>query len=152
TLDGEDRKLDAGALVIADDREVLGLAGLRGGESSEVSPQTRELVIESATFFGPRVRRMGVALGLRTDASARHEKTLPLGLNDLGAARAAYLLAQTGATVHPPVIAGKAVETGTPIAVSLDLIQRTLGFRPAADEVGRALRGLGFAVERTSPD
>ena len=58
--------------------------GLMGGQISEVSATTREIVIESANFTGPRIRRMSVKLGLRSEASTRDEKNLPPALTDLG--------------------------------------------------------------------
>ncbi|MBD5607007.1 MAG: phenylalanine--tRNA ligase subunit beta, partial [Candidatus Eremiobacteraeota bacterium] len=103
TLDGANRQLDPRFLVIADDREPQSVAGLMGGAGSEVTAATRELLVEAATFSGPRVRRMSVALGLRTEASTRHEKGLPPGLAAWGAARAAHLLQLEGAIVHAPI-------------------------------------------------
>jgi len=92
TLDGVEHELSARALVVADARGALGLAGLKGGKSSEISPSTAALVLESANFNGARVRRMSADLGLRTEASTRHEKNLAPALTDAGAARAAQLL------------------------------------------------------------
>jgi phenylalanyl-tRNA synthetase beta chain len=89
TLDEADRALDPRFLVIADDAEPQCIAGLKGAAASEVTSATHELLLEAAAFSGPRVRRMSVALGLRTEASSRHEKGLPLGLSTWGAARAA---------------------------------------------------------------
>ncbi len=146
TLDGVDRTLDPTALVIADEAQATGLAGLMGGQISEVSEATREIVIESATFSGPRVRRMASKLGMRTEASARNEKGLPVGLSDLGAARAARLLEQEGGIIHMP--RGFGVTAGLPTIVDLtkDEIQRLLGFTLSDAEIQRALTSLGFGV------
>ena len=84
TLDGVDRALDSTALLIADEAQATGLAGLMGGRISEVSATTREIVIESANWTGPRIRRMSVKLGLRSEASTRNEKNLPLRLDRRG--------------------------------------------------------------------
>ncbi len=92
TLDGEVRKVEPVDLVIADEEQAQCLAGLRGARSSEVTESTHELLLEAASFSGARIRRMSIAHGLRTDASSRHEKSLPLALGELGAARAAHLL------------------------------------------------------------
>ena len=96
TLDGVERELDATALLIADEERATGLAGLMGGLISEVSETTRDIVIESANFSGPRIRRMSLKLGLRTEASTRNEKNLPPALTDIAAARAAHLLEREG--------------------------------------------------------
>jgi phenylalanyl-tRNA synthetase beta chain len=146
TLDGEVRTLDKRALVIADAEKPQCLAGLMGAATSEVSPATREIVVESANFSGPRVRRMGVAFGLRTDASARHERGLAPGLTDAGAARAAALLRAQGATAHEPFAVGVAADRRSAIAVGEREVRRLLGLQASAAEIERGLRALGFEV------
>jgi phenylalanyl-tRNA synthetase beta chain len=146
TLDEAERTLDGRFLVIADEREAQCIAGLKGAAASEVTPATREIVIEAATFAGPRVRRMSVALGLRTEASSRHEKGLPLGLSTWGAARAAHLLEREGATIHAPAAAGEADVPYAPIAVPVALFAALLGTPLDAPEASAALRALGFTV------
>ena len=148
TLDEADRALDARFLVIADDREPQGIAGLKGGATSEVTPQTTEILVEAATFSGPRVRRMSVALGLRTEASSRHEKGLPPGLADWASRRAAHLLASFGARPHAPFAVGDAPASRAPIVLPLARVRALLGVAVAADEATAALEGLGFAVAR----
>ena len=147
TLDGVERELDATALLIADETQATGLAGLMGGQISEVSATTREIVIESANFTGPRVRRMSVKLGLRSEASTRNEKNLPPALTDLGAARAAVLLAAEGGAVRAPKAYGAQLAAATPIALPKSDVQRLLGFALDDAAVTRALQSLGFTVE-----
>jgi phenylalanyl-tRNA synthetase beta chain len=146
TLDEEDRTLDPRFLVIADDAEPQCIAGLKGAAPTEVTAATRELLVEAATFSGPRVRRMSVALGLRTEASSRHEKGLPLGLSTWGAARAVYLLAREGATPHAPFAAGAADVAAAPVRVPVARFSQLLGVAIGADEALAALRSLGFAA------
>jgi phenylalanyl-tRNA synthetase beta chain len=150
TLDGETRELDPSFLVIADEREIQGLAGLKGGAASEVTPHTRELLLEAAVFDGPRIRRTALALGLRTEASARHEKGLPLGIAGFAAARAAYLLAAEGATVHAPLTAGTEPRALT-IALSLERVASLLGTEIPRGEAEAALRSLGFGLAADAP-
>jgi len=147
TLDGVDRALDATALLIADETQATGLAGLMGGQISEVSETTREIVIESANFTGPRVRRMSVKLGLRSEASTRNEKNLPPALTDLGAARAAVLLAAEGGTVRAPKPYGAQLTEPATIALPKSDVERLLGFALEDTAVVRALQSLGFAVD-----
>jgi phenylalanyl-tRNA synthetase beta chain len=147
TLDGVDRALDATALLIADETQATGLAGLMGGQVSEVSATTREIVIESANFTGPRVRRMSVKLGLRSEASTRNEKNLPPALTDLGAARAAVLLAAEGGAVRAPKPYGAQLTAAAPIALPKNDVERLLGFALEDAAVVRALQSLGFTVE-----
>ena len=146
TLDGSDRTLDATALLIADETQATGLAGLMGGLISEVGASTREIVIESANFSGPRVRRMSLKLGLRSEASTRNEKNLPPALTDLGAARAAVLLAAEGGTVRAPKPFGTQLAPPKPIDLPKGDIKRYLGFTLDDASVVRALQSLGFGV------
>ncbi len=146
TLDEAERPLDRRFLVIADEREAQCIAGLKGAATSEVTTATREILIEAATYSGPRVRRMSAALGLRTEASSRHEKGLPPGLATWGAARAAHLLEREGATIHAPVVASAIEAVQAPIEIPLKLYRSLLGIDIDAAAAERALRGLGFEV------
>src|SRR5205807_6141964 len=75
TLDGVDRKLDEQMLVIADAKEPVAVAGVMGGESSEISSLTTDVLIESAYFDAASVRRTAKLLGLHTEASHRFERS-----------------------------------------------------------------------------
>ena len=76
TLDGTLRSLKAGMLVIADDVKPIGLAGIMGGENSEIMDDTTMVVFESANFNGTSIRQTALALGMRTEASGKFEKSL----------------------------------------------------------------------------
>ena len=76
TLDGQVRKLTANHLVIADETRAVGLAGIMGGENSEIVSDTTDVVFESACFDGTCIRKGALALGMRTEASAKFEKGL----------------------------------------------------------------------------
>ena len=76
TLDGNVRNLKAGMLVIADDAKPIGLAGIMGGENSEIKDDTTMVVFESANFNGTSIRQTTLALGMRTEASGKFEKSL----------------------------------------------------------------------------
>ncbi|HZW52605.1 MAG TPA: phenylalanine--tRNA ligase subunit beta, partial [Candidatus Elarobacter sp.] len=150
TLDGQERTLDARAIVIADEAGPTSLAGIMGGQRSEVELATTEVLIEAATWTGPRIRRASGGLKLRTEASSRFEKSLPLALADLGAARAAHLLEQEGGSVMMPHAAGKPAADPAPVALRAGEVERLLGFTLADDEIERALTSLGFKVARPS--
>ncbi len=146
TLDGIERTLASNVLVIADRRHALGLAGLMGGAASEVTAATSAIVLESANFNGARVRRMSAALGLRTEASSRHEKSLAPALTDMGAARAAQLLSKLGATAGPPHAFGAEIASSPPIALRAGEVRRLLGFDLAPDRIAAHLCALGCRV------
>ncbi len=76
TLDGNVRTLKSGMLVIADDAKPIGLAGIMGGENSEIMDDTVTVVFESANFNGTSIRQTALALGMRTEASGKFEKNL----------------------------------------------------------------------------
>ena len=97
TLDGNVRKLTANMLVIADETRAVGLAGIMGGENSEIVDDTVDVVFESANFDGTCIRKAALALGMRTEASAKFEKGLD-PLNTLPAVdRACELVELLGA-------------------------------------------------------
>ncbi len=76
TLDGNVRTLKPGMLVIADEAKPIGLAGIMGGENSEILDDTTTVVFESANFNGTSIRQTALALGMRTESSGKFEKNL----------------------------------------------------------------------------
>ncbi len=76
TLDGNVRQLQPGMLVIADETKPIGLAGIMGGENSEIQDDTTTVVFESANFNGTSIRQTALALGMRTESSGKFEKNL----------------------------------------------------------------------------
>ena len=95
TLDGVDRKLEQGDMLICDGSGPVALAGVMGGENSEINPDTRDVALESA-FFNPLfIRRTARRLDLRSEASARFEKGIDLENVDYCADRAIELMQQT---------------------------------------------------------
>ncbi|MBV8345677.1 MAG: phenylalanine--tRNA ligase subunit beta [Candidatus Eremiobacteraeota bacterium] len=152
TLDGAARSLSPLSLVIADDREPLCLAGLMGSASSEVTHSTSAIVVEAANFSGARIRRMSGALGLRTEASARHEKSPAPALTNFGAARAAQLLTEIGAIAYPPRAFGAEIATSPPVRLPLRDVERLLGLTIERERIARHLAALGCTVEPAGGD
>lgn len=97
TLDGQRRQLNPEMLVIADAERPVALAGVMGGQETEVTEQTKTILLESASFNGPSIRRTSHALGLRSESSLRFEKTVDVQLVRWAADRAVQLLSQIGA-------------------------------------------------------
>jgi phenylalanyl-tRNA synthetase beta chain len=92
TLDGVDRELDDQMLVIADAERATAVAGVMGGRESEIDGSTTRMVLESAYFHPPAVRRTSKRLGLKTEASTRFERGGDIAALPAGIARAAALL------------------------------------------------------------
>ncbi len=92
TLDSNDRMLKEGTMVIATDGKPVAIAGVMGGENSEITDETTSVLIESATFDGAVVRKTAVSLGMRTEASSRYEKSLDPELAYTALLRYVYLV------------------------------------------------------------
>lgn len=97
TLDEVARKLDNSMLVIADGKKAVAVAGVMGGENSEVKDDTNTIIFEFATFNGSSVRVTSKKLGLRTEASSRFEKELDPNLAEIALKRVCNLVEQLGA-------------------------------------------------------
>jgi len=152
TLDGQERELDPDMLVIADASRPVGLAGVMGGQDSEVSPTTREVLMEAAWFDPISIRRTSRRLGLRTAAASRFEKGIdPAGV--LAASRrACCLLEELGvAKVVPGVLDVRAREYGPRrVLFRPGRVGAVLGLDISHETIGAALTRLGFAVN-TAP-
>lgn len=97
TLDGQDRALDESMLLITDPRKAVGVAGVMGGQNSEITESTQMIVFESATFQGPSIRVTSRKLGMRTEASGRYEKGLDCENTMPALMRACQLVEELGA-------------------------------------------------------
>ena len=149
TLDGNVRKLTSAMLVIADEDRAVGLAGIMGGENSEIVSDTVDVVFESANFNGTCIRRAALALGMRTEASAKFEKGLDV-LNTLPAVdRACELVELLGAgEVVPGVIdILNHVPQPTVLPLEPEKINALLGTDIEAEEMRQILRALDFGVD-----
>ena len=95
TLDGQKHKLTTENLLIADEQKGIALAGVMGGQNSEIKDNTADVLIESAYFSPTNIRRTSKTLGLRTDASYRFERGADIDINDWAGARCAQLILET---------------------------------------------------------
>ena len=149
TLDGKEHVLTANHLVIADEHRAVGLAGIMGGENSEIVADTTDVVFESATFDGTCIRKGALALGMRTEASAKFEKGLD-PMNTLPAVdRACALVELLGAGEVLPGTIDILNYVPQPRVLKLEpgRINGLLGTDIAADEMVRILKKLDFQVE-----
>jgi phenylalanyl-tRNA synthetase beta chain len=151
TLDGNERKVDAEMLVIADAARPQAIAGVMGGAESEVWGGTRRIVFESAYFKPVSVRRTSKRLGLKTEASSRFERGADINAPVVALTRACALLAAIGAgQIVGPILDCYALPRG-PVTVTLrrDRIKRVLGQAIDDETVIRILTRLGFRIEST---
>jgi phenylalanyl-tRNA synthetase beta chain len=150
TLDGEERRLVQGDLLICTGDEPVALAGIMGGEESKVGEDTSRLLLEVATFDPVAIRRTGTRLGLRTDSSSRFEKNLDPTLPPRAAAHFSSLLSEFQPDVSFPAPISDAGEWSDPahtIALRPDRARSALGAEIPDGEIIDILQRLGFGVE-----
>jgi phenylalanyl-tRNA synthetase beta chain len=153
TLDGEVRTLDARMLVIEDGDGPTSIAGIMGGERSEVHAQTTRVLMEAANWNGPNVHRTSQVLRLRSEASNRFEKGLsPEQAMEAQAVAAKLMLELTGARLVPGTIdVGGTGPAPPPIRLREAKVEAILGLAIARPRQAEILRALEFGVAE-APD
>ena len=150
TLDGVERKLTVENLVIADANDAIGIGGVIGGANSEISVNTVNVLLESATFDGTNNRETAQTLGLRTEATLRFEKGLRPELAPIALRRATGLIQEVaGGTVAPGIVDVLSDEGADAPVVPLtgEKIRRMLGMEVDQKRVQETLDALGFTWE-----
>ncbi len=155
TLDGVKRELNPEDLIIADKRGPVGLAGVIGGAGSEVSSQTKQIILEVAQFDKTVVRRTAMRHGLRTEASARFERGLPLPLPQLAADRLVELLREVckAEILEFPIDQIYKSEEICQLGLRLRWAEQLLGVKLTSGDEKNIINGLnqlGFEVEHFS--
>ena len=153
TLDGEERKLQTSDLVITDGTRAIALGGVMGGKNTEVSEETKNIILESAYFNPTTVRRTSAVHGLRSDSSARFEKGIDPNMQKAALARAVELILELcpNAVVESSVgVVNKEEEKVVEITTSY--INNYLGITLSTEEIVAILEGLSFTVEVTGED
>lgn len=148
TLDGLDRKLDEQMLVIADAKEAVAVAGVMGGEFSEISNATTDVLIESAYFDAASVRRTAKLLGLHTEASHRFERgTDPEGVIAAQGRCVALICELAGGVATDEALdlyPKPAPERSA--TLRLERIEAVTSLKVSATDAKRILNGLGFVL------
>ena len=149
TLDGVERLLSKDTLMITNGDAYFGIAGVMGGLDSEILPDTTSVFLESACFDAGNIRKSAVRLGLRTEASARYEKSLDPNMCDVALKRLAYLLknenpdmviASNLTDVYPEPLEEKIV------ILKKDKLKAYTAIDFSDDEVVKSLKSLDFKV------
>lgn len=153
TLDDIEREFDGEMLLICDGGGPVGVAGVMGGGNSEVSPNTKNVLLEVANFRAGSIRRTSTYLKLRTEASLRFEKGLGPEMAEYAQRRALHLFEQlTGGTVAKGLVdiyPGK--EPRPTIVVEAARIEQVLGIEVPVEDVRRILTDLGFVCHFVPP-
>lgn len=150
TLDGITRNLTSDMLMIQNGQKYFGIAGVMGGLDSEILPDTTSIFIESANFDATSIRKTATALGLRTEASARYEKSLDPNLTSIALKRLLYLLQKENpkmeitsnlTDIYPNVLTEKIIE------LEKSTLETYMNFKMSSEEVKEILESLSFQVE-----
>ena len=150
TLDGITRTLTSDMLMIKNENKYFGIAGVMGGLDSEILPDTTSVFLESACFNAASIRRCAAKLGLRTEASARYEKSLDPNMTDLAIKRLAYLLKEQNpdmliasnlTDIYPKVLKEEQ------IILDKKTLSTYMGKTLEDKEVNNILETLGFKVK-----
>lgn len=158
TLDGKSYELSTADLVIADSNGPVGLAGVMGGQISEVDNNTKEILLESATFHFASIRRtvqrhrLEVAGKRGTEASLRFEKSLPITLPKEALKRATKLLVDIcgGNAVIGTVDTDPNSDNLSSVTLTSSKLKSVLGLDYGKDQVSNTLESLGFKTTSTS--
>jgi phenylalanyl-tRNA synthetase beta chain len=161
TLDKKERKLDSETLVITDHEKPVAIAGIMGGENSEINLKTTSIILESATFNASSVRKSSVKLGVRTESVQRFEKSLDPNLAELAIKRAAELILEICPTAE---IAGPITDIHKSsqkeafnlpqVKIDLDIKKACskIGIEIPAKEVKKILESLEFEIKEKKKD
>jgi phenylalanyl-tRNA synthetase beta chain len=148
TLDSKERKLNSSVLMICDGARPVAIAGVMGGENSEVTKETKNLLIESAYFNPKSIRKTSKFLGLSTDSSFRFERGTNPYNTLVAAERAAELIVELGGgevvsgsiDVYPNTIKNLEVE------LRLSKVEKILGYKISEEKCVQILKSLGFEI------
>jgi phenylalanyl-tRNA synthetase beta chain len=148
TLDGQERVLTASDVVICDTERAVALAGIMGGLNSEIKDDTRDILLESAFFDPPTIRRTSKRLGLHTESSHRFERGADIGMVPVALDRAAALMAElAGGTVAAGrVDAYPAPKQPVSVCFRPQRCNDMIGIELSVDRMAELFRNLAFTV------
>jgi phenylalanyl-tRNA synthetase beta chain len=154
TLDAKERKLPSNTLMICDGKKEVAIAGVMGGENSEITSSTKNILIESAYFNPSSIRKTSKSLGLSTDASYRFERGTDPNITKFAAERAAQLISELAdgkvakgiIDVYPEVILPKEIK------LRFSRTSKILGYDIPSEKIKTILSRLGLAIKVVDDD
>ena len=152
TLDNVERILSADTLLIADEQKGIALAGVMGGQNTEINDNTKDVLIESAYFNPTNIRRTSKTLSLRSESSYRFERGTDPGICDWASQRAAQLILETAGGQLAGGVVDAYPKPAAPKQVALrhHKVGELLGFTISAEEQVRLLKNLGLQQAATT--
>ena len=150
TLDNEKYDLDEDILIIADPKDPLAIAGIKGGKKAEIDKNTKIIVIESANFNQKLIRQASRAIDLKTDASWRFEHGLDPNLTESAINQAAFLIQKLAGGQTPQGLIDFYPKKVLAKKIKLDLnyVDSLLGVKMPEKEIINILKKLGFKVKK----
>ena len=147
TLDGLERIIPEGSIIIEDDDKIIDLAGLMGGENTEVTHNTKTILVHVPVYNSVSIRRTSLSTGLRTEASNRFEKKLDPNMHPFAFDRARKLISE----IAGGMIIGEKKSVGFPVKessleLSLGMITSVLGVEIEIEKIVNILTSLGFRI------
>ena len=148
TLDGEERELETNDLVITVADKPVALAGVMGGEATEISEKSSRVVLEAAVFNGTSIRKTSGRLNLRSESSSRFEKGINVAtVNEALDAAASMIAELAGATVRKGIVSAGELDTSDEdVSSTLADVNRVLGTELSYADVEDVFRRLGFGL------
>lgn len=152
TLDNKDVVFDGSELIMSDDKNVLDIAGIKGGKVAEVNSLTKRIILEAANFNQTTVRKTSQLKGIKTDASKRFENGLDPSVAEFGMSRAIELIKKyiPGVVIESFADVYPDPKEQRKVTVSLDKIQKLLGVNVSEKEIEEILNRLNFKYENNS--
>lgn len=146
TLDDQERILKDSDIVITNGNTPIAIAGVMGGDFSEVTENTTNVIIEGAIFDPVSIRHTSRRLNLRSEASSRFEKGIATEFVDEAVDRACYLLQQyaSGTVLQDRVAEGDLGQFVTPIEITVEKVNKTIGFELSKEDIEAIFVQLGF--------
>ena len=158
TLDNKELNLDEKTLVIADSKNVLGLAGIKGGKHSGISPETKNVIVESANFNPVLIRKTSQKYNLKTDASKRFENEIADELVEVGMIETLKLIKEYASDGNTEIVIGEIVDNFPKkyhvpfrVGVSEKEISELIGADISNSKIEEIFNRFGFEYEKVIP-
>ena len=148
TLDDHEYSLDSDVLIIADKKDPLSLAGIKGGKKAEITSQTKNVILESANFDPGLIHSISNKLGLKTDASWRFEHGINVERSEMAIKRAMLLIKEIcGGSIDKNLVdKGRKSSSPKEIKLYFNYIDQLLGINISPSEVKEILNRLNFQI------
>jgi phenylalanyl-tRNA synthetase beta chain len=149
-LDNNKYSLEEDACLITNDKEILGLGGVIGGESSSISLDTKNIFLESALFDPVKITKIGKKLGINSDAKFRFERGVDPNIMEYGLKLAAKIINKLcGGKISNIIISGESNFKNKQIKFNSDKFERVIGSKISSTEIKKILNNLGFKFKES---